>query len=416
MNPEPTASQPDYKASVDAVLDASFPSRLRVLAGLLEACGSNSEEIQKKIDGLPPESAEALKMVMEKSRELSDLLPEALAAGTLAVQKNHSTATASIPKPEELENFPRQTRQPFPVRSEDILLVTKLSKIQYDMQRWNLSSPEEVIQRYKEGEEDIKRIMSSHLRQLECLERLKQVFPAHQIIGRDEISIDLLKKAAVVVSIGGDNHFQWVADHIRGDIPVIGVNSDPERSNGTLLSFSDHEFLSFLPDLLKGNYIFKAWTRLDVDLDGVKLTPVTGELFVGQQMRELMSRHSLKLHETQIEQKSSGLLITTGAGSTGWYNNAIRSIFPDGLSFAPEEVYARFALTEIAASTKNEFPPLSEGVLLPGEELEITSLNREGGIVSSDSLFKEPFERGSILKVKIADDPLWVISSGVVTP
>jgi len=134
-----------------------------------------------------------------------------------------------------------------------------------------------------------------------------------------------------------------------------------------------------------------------------------------------MSRHTLEVGDTYYEQKSSGMLVSTGAGSTGWFNSAVRALHPEGRIFGKTEPYGRFVLTEISATTGADgertkrtltVPPKTEGVVVPGSPLTIHSLNREGGVIVIDSHERIPFERGSTATIEIDESPLWVIGRG----
>jgi hypothetical protein len=70
------------------------------------------------------------------------------------------------------------------------------------------------------------------------------------------------------------------------------------------------------------------------------------DAFVGERDRCVMSRPVLHFRRHREEQKSSGLLVVTGAGSTGWYRSAAKGLAPARDSFPQNSPSFCFLLTE----------------------------------------------------------------------
>lgn len=122
-------------------------------------------------------------------------------------------------------------------------------------------------------------------------------------------------------------------------------------------------------------------------------------IFFGERQRNKMSRHIIKYGGKSYEQKCSGMIISTGVGSTGWLHSAQDKLG----TWSPTEKYFGFAATEIYKSTNLDF-----GFANKGEELIISSLNDDHGIVSIDSWQEMDFNMGSEAKVFI-EEPLKVL-------
>jgi len=197
--------------------------------------------------------------------------------------------------------------------------------------------------------------------------------------------------------------------HFADNKLIIGINSDPKTSEGALTNFNIETFEAFLPNLLSGNYKIEEWTRLKAELNGKTLWPlITCDLFLGESERWNMSRHKIKFRDKEEEQKGSGLVVTTGAGSTGWYDSAVRFIKEKGEKISPLEKKGVFILTE-PYKGKLSGCELMHEFFNENDKIEVHSLNDSKGVVSIDSLWVFNFNRGDKVVFSISDKPLKVI-------
>ncbi|MBS3146413.1 NAD(+)/NADH kinase [Candidatus Woesearchaeota archaeon] len=280
-----------------------------------------------------------------------------------------------------------------------IIIVPKLSKFEYDLKRQNITE-KELIKQYKKYKIDYNKIIKSHERQKASLNSLKEIFPEKQFILRDKISIDVLKKAKLVISLGGDNHFQYVSHFIDNQF-ILGVNSDPLTSDGYLTSMDAKKLIKNLKKIEKNNYKIKNWTRLKININGKDIeTLATSELFIGELNREYMSRHILECNGLREEQKCAGLIISTGRGSTGWYSSASRYLLRINPIFSPTEKFFRFIVTEPYNGRILKYKLLN-GTVKQKEFINIYSLNDTKGIISIDSLEDYDFTYGNRATISI---------------
>ncbi|MCB0334551.1 MAG: hypothetical protein KDD55_13695, partial [Bdellovibrionales bacterium] len=280
----------------------------------------------------------------------------------------------------------------------------------------------ELLRLYSEGGEDPAKIFESHKRQAQARRDLTDLIPPEQIVSRDDITSELLSSAGLVIAFGGDNHFQHVSHFINDDTPILGINSDPLTSHGALLQGSASEIAQVVRAFSQGEYLLEPWTRLTLTVDGIPYPQATADIFFGEEKRVLMSRYTLEhLRRNgdgelvplmpQVEQKCSGLLVATGAGSSGWFRTAARGTKEYAEVFAPCAVQARYAATEISPTITSEHPEMFFGELHHGDVLRLVSLNRSNGIASIDSLITAPFARGQVAELRLSQKPLLVARS-----
>lgn len=215
----------------------------------------------------------------------------------------------------------------------------------------------------------------------------------------------------VVIALGGDGHFLHVARFLNDQI-LVGINSDSETSHGDLLQFFPED-VSLIKKYIEAlDFPIANWTRLRVELDGRELPQLTNSVvYIGDLITLGMSRYVVKFKGWEEEQKSSGLIISTGAGLTGWYQGAtclwdkiLLEKFP---RFGKDEKRARVVTREIYLGEKAIFD------LKEGEILEVYSLMDNDAIVSTDpdrydERFNYPFLRTSKVEISISNEPLLV--------
>ena len=292
-----------------------------------------------------------------------------------------------------------------------ILIVAKQSKYEFEQQKFGLSH-DELVKKYSKERANLNAILSSHEKQLQVRECLTRIVPNSSICLMDKAPNFLDDADApakdyydLIIVLGGDNSFTYVSNYISNywlnNIPILGVNSDPERSVGCLTRWAinnDQDVFDMVEMLDFGEFDIKSWTRLGATIDGRLITPATSEYFFGERMRKNMSRHILVYKGVEHEQKCSGIIFATGAGSTGWYRSATR-----GDTWEVEERIARFATTEPYNS------PVMHGEIEEGEEIVLYSLNDSEGYVSVDSWEEEPFTRGSEARIHLGE-PLNIVT------
>lgn len=291
-----------------------------------------------------------------------------------------------------------------------VVLVPKQSKLQYQAGKSGVSS-ELLEKQYKKEGGAVLKIIDSHYRQLESFEKVTKSLDNPLIITRDNFPEKMPEDTKVVITLGGDGHFLHIARFLKEQI-LVGINSDSETSHGDLLQFLPEDIGLIKKYIESLDFPIAKCTRLKVELDGRELPQLANSvIYIGDLITLGMSRYILKFKDWEEEQKSSGLIISTGAGLSGWYQGATRfwneelmSKFP---KFEKQEKKARVVAREIYLGEKGIFD------LREGEVLEVYSLMDNDAIVSTDpdrydDRFNYPFLRGSVVKISISEKPLRV--------
>ncbi len=254
------------------------------------------------------------------------------------------------------------------------------------------------------------KIHNSHLRQLESREILKQeVFPKGKFIFRDELETLDLTQYEAIVALGGDNHFTYVAHHCKKN-KIIGCNSDIQTSFGALLSFNPNTLKETVLTNWENTNV-ENWSLISVEIeypDGKKIVTVNAvsEISIRNSNPDLTSRYVVLHEDKKEEQKSSGLLLYTGAGSTGWYASC-KNEDDENTNFSKSANFYRVYARELSRKARMKYK-LTDFTVTDSCQI-ISEMN--GGI-SIDALPERvyPFPAGSIATINLAKEKLQVIT------
>lgn len=141
-------------------------------------------------------------------------------------------------------------------------------------------------------------------------------------LDRGFLSNYLFAPDALVVVLGQDGLVANTLKYLQGSQPVIGVNPDPARWDGALLPFEVSDLPSLTPEAMAGKRSLKRVTMARAILsDGQELHAVN-DLFIGPRTH-VSARYEIHQGEHSETHSSSGLIVSTGLGSTGWFQSLL---------------------------------------------------------------------------------------------
>jgi hypothetical protein len=121
----------------------------------------------------------------------------------------------------------------------------------------------------------------------------------------------------VVLVVGQDGLVANVAKYLDGQ-PVVGVDPEPGRNAGVLVRHRADDVAGLLAHRDRADELTMVEARTD---DGQALTALN-EVYLGQSTHQT-ARYRLRAPGGEPErQASSGLLVSTGTGATGWCRSA----------------------------------------------------------------------------------------------
>jgi hypothetical protein len=135
-------------------------------------------------------------------------------------------------------------------------------------------------------------------------------------VERADLDRFLFTPEDVVVVVGQDGLVANVAKYLDGQ-PVIGVNPEPDRNPGVLVRHAPEEFEGVLGAVVSGTAAYETRTMVEASLDDGQVLIALNEVFVGHPSHQ-SARYRLRAQGGEERQSSSGVIVSTGTGGTGW--------------------------------------------------------------------------------------------------
>ncbi|KAB1073584.1 NAD(+)/NADH kinase [Methylobacterium planeticum] len=185
----------------------------------------------------------------------------------------------------------------------------------------------------------------------------------------------------VIVAVGQDGLVANVAKYL-GAQPVIGVNPAPDLYDGVLARIAVERLGPLLPASVAGAAQVERRTMVQAVLDNGERLLALNEIFVGHRSHQ-SARYRIEAGGVAEDQSSSGLIIASGTGVTGWARS-ISEATHLALAIGAEEPAVGYWVREPFASVATA-TGLRAGKLTAAP-LAVTSRMNEGGVVFADGI------------------------------
>ncbi len=282
-----------------------------------------------------------------------------------------------------------------------ISVVFKRSRFTYAQEH---GSKEEQKKLADHSDPIVKNLFRAHENNLACINKIESVLRdlrlEYSLLCRSDLTPAALNNR-FIISVGGDGTLLDTS-HYCSDSPVLGVNSDPNNSIGALCSADADNFLSILEGIFKGEIMPLPVTRLSIRMDGkLKLYRPLNDVLFCHENPAAMSRYYLACNNKIESHRSSGIWISTGAGSTGGIYSSGANAFPI------DENRAIFRVRE-PYWTDQKIPNLLDGELAKDEVLKITSNMSDGKLFIDGPHKSIRIPLGQSIELALSKQPLWL--------
>jgi NAD kinase len=230
------------------------------------------------------------------------------------------------------------------------------------------------------------------------------------LVRRADLDRFLFEPEDIVVAVGQDGLVANVAKYLSNQI-VIGINPSPSLFDGVLVRHRTRDAAELLLSAAEGRVRIEDRTMaIAMTSDGQRLVALN-EIFVGHRTHQ-SARYSLAFGTARERHSSSGIILTTGTGATGWARSIARARRTEIKLPKPTERALAFFVREAFPSVRTG-ADLIEGVLDGGASLRVTSEMNEGGVVFGDGIEDDriDFHWGQELTVGVADVSLRLLAA-----
>jgi len=246
-----------------------------------------------------------------------------------------------------------------------VVILTRPSAKQTLVQRYGSEGQTRfAMAQSSKGAVDFKKAEVEDSAQARAVMRIRKAMPSDvklAEIDRGMVAQFLFEPHDLVVAVGQDGLVANVGKYLEGQ-PLAGVNPDPGTIDGSLLAFNVDTFIASLPAVLNDRRPVREATLAEAQTSDRQTLRGLNEIFVGVPTHQ-SARYRIRHGAGDEVQSSSGLIVSTGTGSTGWLKSlrgedAVFDPAADELHFIVREAWPGrgFAATMIEGRVTRETP------------------------------------------------------------
>jgi NAD kinase len=276
-----------------------------------------------------------------------------------------------------------------------VVLVTRRTRLEDLLARYHtLSQARFYIEHLGADFSDYVSENAAYAQGLRVTVQALQAWGRYQVVDRSFLANFVFSADDIVVALGQDGLVANTMKYLDGQ-PLIGLNPEPARWDGLLLPFKPDELAAVLPDVASDKRPTRRVTMAQVTLsDGQRMRAVN-DLFIGPRT------HASALYELEIDgrkeaQSSSGVIVSTGLGSTAWMKSVLTGAASLARRLQPGPAVAHepqaWDAQQLTFAVREPFPSRSSqaelvyGHVTPSCPLKLRSRMPENGVIFSDGI------------------------------
>ena len=251
----------------------------------------------------------------------------------------------------------------------------------------------------------------AHQLWLAAVEAVSQAIPVswrRSAVSRPDLSRFVFEPSDLVVAVGQDGLVANVAKYLDGQ-RVIGINPDPETYDGILVPHQPSALKRLFKAVKDERCEIEARCMVSVSVDDGQKLLALNELFLGHSTHQ-SARYRIGWAGAEETQSSSGLIVTTGTGATGWARSiCLRRVAPPRLP-TPTEASLAFFVRESFPSVGTG-TSIQDGLIPQQEQLNVVSQMNDGGVIFGDGIEDDriDFHWGMTANIQVADVRLQLV-------
>ncbi|SEA99694.1 ATP-NAD kinase [Flavobacterium gillisiae] len=234
----------------------------------------------------------------------------------------------------------------------------------------------------------------------------------NKIVERNFVSSFIFSENQLIIVIGQDGLVANTAKYSK-NTPIIAVNPDKERYDGILLPFDVSNFIGGVENVITNKFNSKTMRFAEAKLNDGQRLLAFNDLFIGASTH-ISAKYKISYDNKKEEQSSSGLIVSTPAGSTGWLSSifnmsyGITGLFEKNLKLKRPKLKddeLLFAVREPFQSVRTQIG-ITAGIIKNQNNLTIESLMPTSGVIFSDGVESDflRFNSGAIATIGIAKE------------
>src|SRR5262245_3028497 len=218
---------------------------------------------------------------------------------------------------------PRRRRCKMPgVNDRKVVLVTRKTRLEELIAKYLTAAQAKFYVEHLGADfSDYQREHDVYLEQQHQVLRTLEQWGRYQMIDRSFLPNFIFGPSDIVVALGQDGVVANTMKYLDGH-PLIGVNPDAGRYDGVLLPFVADDLPSLLPEVAADRRPFKTVTMAQASLTDGQVLYAVNDLFIGARSH-ISALYQIGFGGRSETQSSSGLIVSTGLGSTAWFKSIV---------------------------------------------------------------------------------------------
>jgi NAD kinase len=209
-----------------------------------------------------------------------------------------------------------------PASEHRLVLVTRQTRLEELVQRFNTEDQARFyIEHLGADFSDYQAEDRTYRQQVRMVRTLLGALGRLHQVDRAFLPNYLFGPQDTVVVLGQDGLVANTVKYLDGQ-PVIGVNPDPARWEGVLLPFRAPDLPRLLPEVLRGARPWRGVTMAKATLNDGQHLYAVNDLFIGPRSHT-SARYRIEIGDRSEQHSSSGIIVSTGLGSTGWLRSIL---------------------------------------------------------------------------------------------
>ncbi len=211
----------------------------------------------------------------------------------------------------------------------------------------------------------------------------------HSRIDRSDLAQFVFEPEDLVVALGQDGLVANVAKYLEGQL-VFGINPDLEAFEGVLVTHCPAAAADLLNDAVQGRARIEVRTLAEARLDDGQRLLALNEVFIGHRTHQ-SAKYRIRVGEKEERQSSSGLIVATGTGATGWARSIATQRKESTPLPKPIETRLAFFVRE-AWPSRATGTNLCQGLVDEAHPLELVSEMNNDGVIFGDGIEDDRLE------------------------
>lgn len=291
------------------------------------------------------------------------------------------------------------------IRDNKVVLITQKTRLESLVRRYNNEGQVRFYVERRGGDfEDYRAEHETYRAALSVAVDQLGAYGRVQVVDREHLPNFVFGEKDVVAVLGRDGLAANTLKYLKTQ-PLIGVNPDPGRWDGILVPFRPEDLGRIVPEVFRGTRQLKSVTFAEATLNDGQSICAVNDLFIGCRTHA-SARYRIAAGGGAEEQSSSGIIVSTGLGSTGWMKSVLAGVrgissfyggfaaptLPNDLKWDSRRLYYMVREPYPSGSTGAD---IVFGRIEAGSPITISSLMAENGVIFSDGMENDYIEFNS---------------------